>query len=126
MAAFWHRLPVVVRAAITALLVLLAGNLPWGVLATANARLNPSFPWAALGLVAAGRCFGPPRPGGAIVHSWAAGECAAATNLQSRSVSLPVCALRTGDERGSERSFRGGQFPRLPASSAMDPPSPSL
>lgn len=44
----WRGLPVVVRAAITAFLVLLAGNLPWGVLATANARLDPSFPWAAL------------------------------------------------------------------------------
>jgi membrane protease YdiL (CAAX protease family) len=37
-----------VRAVIAAFLALLAGNLPWGVLATANARLNPSFPWAAL------------------------------------------------------------------------------
>jgi hypothetical protein len=48
MTAIWHRLPVAVRAVIAAFLALLAGNLPWGVLATANARLNPSFPWAAL------------------------------------------------------------------------------
>lgn len=48
MAALWHKLPVAVRAVIAAFLVLLAGNLPWSVLATTNARLNPSFPWAAL------------------------------------------------------------------------------
>jgi membrane protease YdiL (CAAX protease family) len=48
MTAFWHRLPVAVRAVIAAFLVLLAGNLPWGVLVTANARFNPSVPWAAL------------------------------------------------------------------------------
>ncbi len=52
MTAFWHRLPVAVRAVITAFLVLLAGNLPWGVLATAV--FAPTLRGAASGV---GRCW---------------------------------------------------------------------
>jgi len=46
----WQRLPVAVRAVLVGLLVLIAGNLPWSILVSANLQSTPSFPWAVLAM----------------------------------------------------------------------------
>jgi membrane protease YdiL (CAAX protease family) len=46
MIAFWRRLPVVVRAALTGLAVGTAGTLPWAALVAANLKHWAAVPWA--------------------------------------------------------------------------------
>ena len=46
MVALWRRLPVVVRAAVTGLLVATAGTGPWALLVSANLRHASAVPWA--------------------------------------------------------------------------------
>lgn len=47
---FWPNLPLLVRASLIGLLVTAAGEFPWVVLARANVRLSPSFPWAVVAM----------------------------------------------------------------------------
>jgi hypothetical protein len=42
----WQGLPIDLRAVLTGLLVLVAGNVVWSFLVSANLQLSPSFPWA--------------------------------------------------------------------------------
>lgn len=42
----WARLPVVVRATLIGVVVLVAGVVPWSLLASANLKRGSSFPWA--------------------------------------------------------------------------------
>ena len=44
--AFWHRLPVAVRAVLTGLAAAAAGTMPWAVLASANQKHWSTVPWA--------------------------------------------------------------------------------
>ncbi len=44
----WTKLPVAVRTIVTGLAVLLAGIVPWSVLASANLQVGSTFPWAVL------------------------------------------------------------------------------
>lgn len=44
--AFWRRLPVVVRAVLTGLVVALAGTTPWAVMVSANTKHGSAVPWA--------------------------------------------------------------------------------
>lgn len=46
MLSLWLRLPVVLRAVLAGLVVGSAGNIPWGVLVSANSRYWSSVPWA--------------------------------------------------------------------------------
>ena len=42
----WQGLPIAVRAVLTGLLILVAGNVVWSFLVSANLQFFPSFPWA--------------------------------------------------------------------------------
>jgi membrane protease YdiL (CAAX protease family) len=44
--ALWIRLPVLVQAVITGLVVAAAGTLPWAALVAANLKLQPNLPWS--------------------------------------------------------------------------------
>jgi membrane protease YdiL (CAAX protease family) len=44
--AFWGRLPVIVRAAVTGLMVATAGTLPWAFLVSLNIKHGSAVPWA--------------------------------------------------------------------------------
>lgn len=46
-AAVWRNVPVVVRAVLTGLAVMLAGQIPWSILIAVNLRSPHSLPWAA-------------------------------------------------------------------------------
>jgi membrane protease YdiL (CAAX protease family) len=44
--ALWARLPVIVRAVVSGVVVAVAGALPWALLVSANSRNWPAVPWA--------------------------------------------------------------------------------
>lgn len=46
MIAAWHRIPVIIRAALTGLLVATLGTVPWALLVSLNTRYWSSIPWA--------------------------------------------------------------------------------
>ena len=46
--ALWRRLPVVLRASVTGLLVAIAGTGPWALLVAANLKHGSAVPWAVL------------------------------------------------------------------------------
>ena len=44
--ALWQRIPVIVRAVLTGLVVATAGTTPWAILVSANAKHRSAVPWA--------------------------------------------------------------------------------
>jgi membrane protease YdiL (CAAX protease family) len=48
MLTLWQRLPVIVRAVLTGLIVAFAGTTPWAILVKANQTHHPEIPWAVL------------------------------------------------------------------------------
>ena len=48
----WRHVPLPVRAILIGLAVMMAGQLPWSFLVTANLRTSPSAPWAAAAMAA--------------------------------------------------------------------------
>jgi len=44
--SIWNRLPVIVRAPITGLLLAAAGTVPWAILVSENLKHAPTLPWA--------------------------------------------------------------------------------
>jgi membrane protease YdiL (CAAX protease family) len=45
---FWNRVPVVLRAVFSGILILVCGSLPWSILISLNTKMLPSIPWSIL------------------------------------------------------------------------------
>ena len=47
----WERCPIVVKAVLSAIVIALAGSIPWSILAFVNTKLGPSIPWSVPAMV---------------------------------------------------------------------------